>query len=86
MTDLEEINRKAENVDSHDVQNYKINMTLEYGAKSDLQLEDMSPMSWWKYVKKLARSSSGSPSSCKEEVFSLDSTWHCNDKMCGYEN
>ena len=68
MTDLEEINRKAENVDSHGVQNYKINMTLEYGAKSDLELEDMSPMSWWKYVKKLARSSSG-PSSCKKEVF-----------------
>ena len=68
MTDLEEINRKAENVDSHGVQNYKINMTLEYGAKSDLELEDMSPTSWWKYVKKLARSSSG-PSSCKNEVF-----------------
>ena len=68
MTDLEEINRKAENVDSHGVQNYKINMTLEYGAKRDLELEDMSPMSWWKYVKKLATSSSD-PSSCKKEVF-----------------
>ena len=70
MADLEEINRKAANVDSHGLQNYKINMTLEYGAKKDLQLDDMSPLSWWNYVKKLARSSNG-PSNCQTKVFCI---------------
>ena len=36
--------------------NYTANMTLEYSAINNLQLEDMSPKSWWNYVKRLAKS------------------------------
>merc|ERR1712126_720016 len=36
--------------------NYTANMSLEYSAINDLQLEDMSPKSWWNYVKRLAKS------------------------------
>jgi hypothetical protein len=31
-----------------------VNMTLEYSAKADLDLEDMSPESWANYVKYLS--------------------------------
>ena len=36
--------------------NNTANMTLEYSAINTLQLEDMSPKSWWNYVKRLAKS------------------------------
>ena len=45
--------------------NYTANMTLEYSAINDLQLEDMSPKSWWNYVKRLAKSQA---SLCDEKV------------------
>ena len=45
--------------------NYTANMTLEYSAINDLQLEDMSPKSWWNYVKRLAKSQANL---CDEKV------------------
>ena len=45
--------------------NYTANMSLEYSAINDLQLEDMSPKSWWNYVKRLAKSQANL---CNEKV------------------
>ena len=45
--------------------NYTANITLEYSAINNLQLEDMSPKSWWNYVKRLAKSQA---SLCDEKV------------------
>ena len=56
MANLSDINKEVENEDIG-ASNYTINMTLEYSARNDLQLENMSPMSWWNYVKKMAKSS-----------------------------
>ena len=42
--------------DTNSFMNYTSNMTLEYSAINDLQLEDMSPKSWWSYVKTMAKS------------------------------
>ena len=60
MTNLSEINKEVENLDSGHfyIGNYTVNMTLEYSARNDLGLENMSPMSWWNYVKSMATSSS----------------------------
>jgi hypothetical protein len=59
MANLSEINKEAENLDlgNFDLGNYTLNMTLEYSARNDLQLENMSPMSWWNYVKRMAKAS-----------------------------
>ena len=56
MTNLSEINKDFENFDLG-TSNYTINMTLEYSARTDLQLENMSPLSWWNYVKSMAKGS-----------------------------
>ena len=57
MTNLSEINRES---NESELSNFTINMTLEYSAVKDLQLENMSPLAWWNYVKRLAKSRSGS--------------------------
>ena len=56
MANLSEINKEVENLDLG-TSNYTINMTLEYSARTDLQLENMSPLSWWNYVKSMAKGS-----------------------------
>ena len=58
MTNLSQINKDIEK-SNIEVSNYTINMTLEYSALNDLQLEDMSPASWWDFVKRMAKSPNG---------------------------
>ena len=54
---LTEMNQKLEILNRNtSLSNYTANMTLEYSAINDLQLQDMSPNSWWNYVKRIAKS------------------------------
>ena len=52
---LTELNNAAENT-ANPLSRLSINSSLEYSALPDLKLPDMSPRSWWNYVKKLAKS------------------------------
>ena len=62
---LEEFNSSVTSEEHISLLNYTANMTLEYSAMNDLQLQDMSPNSWWNYVKRMAKSSTNI---CVEKV------------------
>ena len=54
--DLDDLNNQTFEVQALANQSTSLNMSLEYSATQDLQLPDMSPRSWWEYVKRLAKS------------------------------